>query len=143
MEGVYRLDWTPPPLKVSKESAARTVVQRPHRDLILLKTFQRWFDGKLPSDFGLPVARVWQDDRPPLEGLLIRATSWNPPEGCRRIISEDSYAFVRSQEVANDSTEMKKGDTDKAWTRSIEDVEAPTIVVSSTTESCHVHALIA
>ena len=129
-DGIYRLEWTPPPITLSKKSAARTIVRRPERDLILLETFALWFDGAHPDEFGLPVAQIYQDERPTLRGVLIRAQNWNTPEGCRRIISEDEYCFVREQTIARTDTELATGDTEKTWQTNIQDMAVRAHVIT-------------
>ena len=121
-EGVYRIEWTPPPIVVTRQVAATTIVRRPERDLILLETFRRWYKCS-PSDVGLPVAQIYQGRMPTLQGVLVRALDWNTPEGCRRISSQDEYCFIRSQEVARDDQELRKGDTDGAWKHAVVDMQ--------------------
>ena len=69
------------------------------------------------------MAQIYQDQMPTLQGVLVRALDWNTPEGCRRIISQDEYCFIRSQEVARDDQELRKGDTDGAWENAVVDMQ--------------------
>ena len=124
MEGIYRIEWTPPPLLINRQVAAKTIVQRPHRDLIPWDTWLRWFGNKTQVELGFPVAQIYQDRRPTVKGVLVRASEWNPPEGCLRVISEDEYSFVRTQQIANSHDDLQVGDTEKTWLQNIEDMQA-------------------
>ena len=124
MEGIYRIEWTPPPLVINRQVEAKTIVQRPHRDLIPWDTWLRWFGNKTQVELGFPVAQIYQDRRPTVKGVLVRASEWNPPEGCLRVISEDEYSFVRTQQIANSHDDLQVGDTEKTWLQNIEDMQA-------------------
>ena len=55
-------------------------LQKPKRDLIPRETFFE-LAGVQPEDLGLPVATIWDEGKPIAEGLLIRASGDNWPEG--------------------------------------------------------------
>ncbi len=119
--GGTALTWQPPPIALTKKTSNNLHVQRPHRDLILTKIFKTWFHGQEPSDFGLPLATIYEDGVPIAQGLLVRAAEWNPPEGCLRVISDAVYSFEKSQEISNSSQDLSKDQTEILWKATVTD----------------------
>ena len=119
--GGTALTWQPPPISLTKKTSNNLHVQRPYRDLILTKTFKTWFHDKEPSDFGLPLATIYEDGVPIAQGLLVRAAEWNPSEGCLRVISDAIYSFEKSQEISNSSQDLSKDQTETLWKATVAD----------------------
>ena len=71
--------------------------------------------GVQPEDLGPPVATIWDEGKPIAEGLLIRASGDNFPEGCYRMIAEVEYTFQKRQTIANSSEDLVKDATLNPW----------------------------
>ena len=123
--GTLQISWRPPPVRLTKRSSTSLIMRRPMRDLIPLDTFASWFDGASPADYGFPIATIYGDKgEVALQGILVRATEVNNPEGTVRLIADIIYAFEKTQVIADSSDDLAKGATDELWGKTCTDFEA-------------------
>ena len=95
VHGILKMSWTPPAFRIVKATSNSLTGRKPMRDLIPLDILSERYPKVNFSEISFPIANIYNDDgNVAYRGLLVRATDFNPPEGCLRIISDQKYIML-------------------------------------------------
>jgi hypothetical protein len=117
------MEYMKPPTVVAKRAKKYSALEEPDMHFMPDSVFAARVDlgnGKKPQELGRPVVGFKRMDGTTVVGIVFRAETYQPPDGCFRIKAGEEFSTEKHAELANSHEECFQGEGQAAMMTSIQ-----------------------